>query len=562
MNPEAKEINIPLLEYPPLIVITEGEIQAKVSGEYISNAINLCNGKWQNLKNILENIVPFTYFDIINQEFLLNKLNYYSPEFAFSFLSACKTILNNNINKIHEDIHIIKFEKALPIDFLNSKFAFNFISDYLLGAQISINNINEFSADIDFIYPLYLKKIPNWKDIATDSQVFITEKILSNIWGLSNIKFQFIERCEISSNQTYLFSYTVSWKNAEKIPSSASLFSNSDKTKNYLIDKFNAYTDYTNKQKEFLLKDAKLLLKSAFSLKTQTLDEYNSIKDVINNQDKRIDRLLKANTELEGIIRFLTEKGDKLAHESTSWKAGKVASDKLKQEAEEMAQIKSRLMSVISHELRTPLSSLLGFTELLLNNEFSAEEIKEFLNTIYTESMRMKQLLDEFLDAQKLESGRIELKIKSCDFKEILKYIINSFKGYASGIEIIADFNKQIPYIKADKNKLEQIMRNFVSNAIKYSPNGGQVQIKTSIDSENRFLIICISDQGLGIPKEALPKLFTEFYRVNTDQHLSIKGTGLGLSITKQLIEAHGGKVWVESEIGQGSNFFFTMPIE
>ena len=128
MNPETKELNIPILEYPPLIVITEGEIQAKVSGQYINNAINLFSEKWQNLKNILEKIVPFTYFDIINQDFLLNKLNYYSPEFAFSLLTACKSIYGD-IKKIYENIYITKFEKALPIDFLNLKFTSDFISD-------------------------------------------------------------------------------------------------------------------------------------------------------------------------------------------------------------------------------------------------------------------------------------------------------------------------------------------------------------------------------------------------------------------------------------------------
>ena len=200
----------------------------------------------------------------------------------------------------------------------------------------------------------------------------------------------------------------------------------------------------------------------------------------------------------------------------------------------------------------------MGFTELLLTGDFEPEQIKEFLNTIYSESNRMKDLLDEFLDMQRLESGRVELKIQAIDFNEVLKYITMTFKGYASGVNIIVNAPPNLPFVSGDKSKVEQIMKNFVSNAIKYSPSGGDVKIFVTFD--NNETTICIADQGLGIPEESLPKLFQEFYRVERETHINIKGTGLGLSITKQLIEAHGGKIWVESKLGAGSKFFFTLP--
>jgi signal transduction histidine kinase len=196
---------------------------------------------------------------------------------------------------------------------------------------------------------------------------------------------------------------------------------------------------------------------------------------------------------------------------------------------------------------------------LLLEGDFEPEQIREFLLTIHTESARMKELLDEFLDMQRLQSGRIELKPETCDFNEILKHVISTFKGYASGVNIVTSIPPTLPQINADRSKLEQILKNFISNAIKYSPNGGDVRVFVSHDES--MATICVADQGLGIPEESLTKLFQEFYRVERETHANIKGTGLGLSITKELIEAHGGKVWVKSKLGVGSQFFFSIPL-
>jgi len=349
------------------------------------------------------------------------------------------------------------------------------------------------------------------------------------------------------------------WEGGEKVPAQGLFAGSKLSSSDYLKKKFRVWCDYMNQIKEENAVGSQMLMQQALTLKNKAQVEFNSVKKTIEDQLIAIDALQHANQELEGIVRYMSDKEEQLQHESSTWKASKVASDQMKRQAEEMAQIKSRLMSIVSHELRTPLSSLLGFTELLLEGEFEPEQIRDFLNTIYTESKRMKDLLDEFLDMQRLESGRIELKMQALDFNEVLKYISTTFKGYASGVNIFTSAPPDLPPLYGDKSKIEQIMRNFVSNAIKYSPNGGDVKIFVTFNDD--FATVCVADQGLGIPEDSLSKLFQEFYRVERETHVNIKGTGLGLSITKQLIEAHGGKVWVESKLGAGSKFFFTLPI-
>lgn len=565
------EALIPALTQTPFLGATSGgDIVHRAPGIWVAAAVSLCLSRWNSLVKELNIIVPSIYSSILDQDFLSSSLNVYSAEFAFSLGSICRKICNKEHTlEATASVEIPKIKEPLPIEFLDSSVGKRIIGEYLLGGKFSVVEISDKEIYFDLAYPTYLKEIPHWKEIAQDQQEVILYKIFSALWGMNDPSIQQVERYEITSEQLYVFTYKVSIpSSAERLPSKKGIgnllggMGSSSKKGNeleaYLMQKLGLCFDYVKEQRDNNLKEAKEVLKEALELKEETIREYEQIQNIVEDQDARIQELLRMNEELEGTISFLSQKRSELSQESSNWKASKVASDRMKKEAEEMAQIKSRLMSVISHELRTPLSSLLGFTELLLEGEHDPEEINEFLKTIYDESRRMKELLDEFLDLQRLDSGRVEVKPAPLDFRETVKYIVSSFKGYASGVEINVDLPSSMKNILADKSKIEQIMRNFVSNAIKYSPNGGEVKISARADGDK--LVICVSDQGLGIPKESIPKLFTDFYRVEKESHFSIKGTGLGLSITKQLIEAHGGKAWVESELGKGSQFYFTMP--
>jgi signal transduction histidine kinase len=563
---------LPPLQEQPFGANALGDSISEVSGTWVGSALYILrerspgsssNGrqsKTEQLIGHLQKVLSPAYAATLDEAFLSNRFNFYSAEFAFALASLCRGLVGSEHTKdCTSRIQLVPPFEILPIDFLDVLGPL-VINEGLLGGKVVFRKISDQGAELDILYPPSVKSIPSWKEIAYDQQEIYLIKALSNFWGFKNITLQSLGRYEDEKRKHYGFEYRINWQGGIKSPANQGLFASG---KNVGLDFFKkktaAWFDYVNLLRFQNNDEAQQLMKQAINLRAKAQTEYEAIKTIVEDQARTIQVVKQANRELEGVIHFLSDKEEKLQHESSSWKASKVASDQMKRQAEEMAQIKSRLMSIVSHELRTPLSSLLGFTELLLTGEFDPEQIREFLTTIYTESARMKDLLDEFLDMQRLESGRVELDIKPCDFHEVLKYIITTFQGYAKDVQIITKVAPNMPLLKGDKSKIEQIMKNFVSNAIKYSPNGGDVQIFVSFDSKEAT--ICIEDHGLGIPEEALSKLFEEFYRVERETHINIKGTGLGLSITKQLIEAHGGRVWVQSKLGTGSKFFFTIPL-
>ncbi len=551
-----------------------GDDIAEVSGNWISAAVKVLKDKGVVASPItretihpvdlliteLQKILSPAHGALLSEEFLLSRWNNYSAEFAFAVACICRSIAGpNHTKEATSQVFIPPPKGILPVDVLDCLGGV-VLKPGLFGARILFKALAENGTELDIIYPKSIRHIPGWKEIAYDQQETHLVKALHNFWGVRNIKIKAGGRYEVEDTREYGFEYSIFWEGGEKSPTQTGLFGTGrNQAYDYLKRKFRDWCDYLNVIKIQDRQDAEVLMHDAINLKSKSLEEFNAVKGIVEEQAKTIRTLQLAKQELQGIIQYLSAKEEALQHESSTWKASKVASDQLKKQAEEMAQIKNKLMSMVSHELRTPLSSLLGFTELLLNGDFEPEQIKEFLTTIYTESVRMKDLLDEFLDMQRLESGRVDLKIEPLNFNEVLKYITASFQGYSSGIDIKTSVPQNLPMIKGDKSKIEQVLRNFVSNAIKYSPNGGQVQIFVTFSQD--LITVCIADEGLGIPEESIPKLFQEFYRVERETHINIKGTGLGLSISKQLIEAHGGTIWVESKLGVGSKFYFTLPI-
>jgi signal transduction histidine kinase len=564
---EQLSIILPPLQQQPFGANALGESIMEARGIWVYCAVQILKEKSlgssgiESLINQLHKILSPAYAATLDENFLLSPWNNYSAEFAFALAIICRQLVGSDHTKeTTQKVPFLVPKESFPLDFLDS-LGSGLMSEGLFGGKIIFRTWLENGIDLDVIYPGSVKPLPNWKDIAYDQQETHIIKALTSLWKLNNVKMQATGRYEEEKHGWYGFEYKVTWQGGERVPASQNLFANGGRnpTIDYCRRKTRILFDYINALKHHSLNESQIVLQQGLDLRCKAQEEYEAIKNIVYEQAQAIESLKQANKELEGVVNFLSAEEEKLQHESASWKASKVASDQMKRQAEEMAQIKSRLMSMVSHELRTPLSSLLGFTELMLNGEFEPEQIKEFLTTIYTESARMKELLDEFLDMQRLESGRVELKLGPCDFQEVIKYIAATFKGYASGVNIVTSVSPDLPALLADKSKIEQIMKNFVSNAIKYSPNGGDVKIFVSYDNEKAT--ICVADQGLGIPPESLSKLFQEFYRVERETHINIKGTGLGLSITKQLIEAHKGKVWVESRLGEGSKFFFTIPV-
>ena len=222
-----------------------------------------------------------------------------------------------------------------------------------------------------------------------------------------------------------------------------------------------------------------------------------------------------------------------------------------------VSRLKDELVSLVSHELRTPMASVLGFSELMLTRQLSEAKSRMYVETIYKEAQRLSNLINDFLDVQRMESGRQVYNYIEVDLKPILRQISNVFSRERGRLKL--DIPPHLPAVQADPDRIVQTLTNLVSNGLKYSPDGGDVIVRARLNEQN-FVEIAVQDHGLGIPREAQPHLFTKFYRVDNSDRREIGGTGLGLAISREIVEAHGGKIWLESEPGHGSTFYFTLP--
>lgn len=220
--------------------------------------------------------------------------------------------------------------------------------------------------------------------------------------------------------------------------------------------------------------------------------------------------------------------------------------------------IKSEFVSTVSHELRTPLASVLGFAELLLHKEMNVERQKKYIRTIHQEASRLTLLINDFLDLQRMESGKQTYVFSSVNLGQLIEEVLESQKVSAPNhtFEFINDCGQQS--VNVDGNKMKQVLMNVISNAVKYSPQGGKVKVE--LRAEDNYMYIHVTDEGLGIPQDNLPLLFQKFYRVDNSDRREIGGTGLGLAIVKEIMERHSGDVEVTSVYGQGSTFTLRLP--
>jgi len=233
-------------------------------------------------------------------------------------------------------------------------------------------------------------------------------------------------------------------------------------------------------------------------------------------------------------------------------------------EIRNVERMKTAFVSTVSHELRTPLTSIKGFVSTLLQDTegyYDRETQREFLQIIDTETDRLKRLIDDLLNVSRIESGRaLQLNPKPIDLPSLAERVATIQRSYTNKHQIILDFPEDFPTIVADEDKIDQILTNLINNAIKYSPRGGEVRVKGVPEGET--VLISVSDQGIGIPKEHLHKIFERFHRVDNRDTREAGGTGIGLFLVKHLVERHGGTIWVESEEGKGSTFYFRLPLQ
>ena len=227
----------------------------------------------------------------------------------------------------------------------------------------------------------------------------------------------------------------------------------------------------------------------------------------------------------------------------------------------EIDQLKSELISFVAHELRSPLVSIIGFSEILLEDEMNQKLCKEYLSIIHSESSRLSEFVDNFLDLTQIESGKLSFNLKEADFIKTVKEVINLYKMQAEAkkIKINTDFKPALQVVKYDCMLIERAIGNYLSNAIKYNPPETHITVKTY--TKDDWIYLEVIDTGIGIPPNEIDKIFNKFYKIPSPSPEKKKGSGLGLSFVKQVIDKHNGKIYVESTPGQGSVFGFTLPL-
>ena len=226
-----------------------------------------------------------------------------------------------------------------------------------------------------------------------------------------------------------------------------------------------------------------------------------------------------------------------------------------------LEEMKADFLSTASHELRTPLAAVYGAAQTLLRHDFALDEggRDRFVSLIAEESERLGRIVNEILLANQLDAGRLDLQAEPFDPVELVDRVVESTRAYAPpGVSVNRVVQDGLPRVDADRDKVRQVLVNLVENAIKYSPDGGRVDV--GVESRDQAVLFYVKDEGLGIPGDEQSRVFEKFYRVDPQMRRGVGGTGLGLYICNELVSRMGGHIWVESSSGEGSTFLFELP--
>jgi signal transduction histidine kinase len=233
---------------------------------------------------------------------------------------------------------------------------------------------------------------------------------------------------------------------------------------------------------------------------------------------------------------------------------------RLNRQLAQASKAKSEFLANMSHELRTPMNAILGFTEMLIDGLYGDIPPEEPLTDIQLNGRHLLRLINDVLDLSKIEAGRMQLALGEYSVREIIDIVQVSLRSLAAekGLEFVTSVPDGLPVAYGDNGRLTQCLMNLAGNALKFTRQG---RVEIGVELVGNELVFRVSDTGIGIPKEDLDKVFTEFGQVDTAVTREFGGTGLGLSITKRFVEMHGGRVWVESEFGKGCSFYFAVPV-
>ena len=231
-------------------------------------------------------------------------------------------------------------------------------------------------------------------------------------------------------------------------------------------------------------------------------------------------------------------------------------------ELRKLERVRRDFVANVSHEFKTPLTAIQGFAETLLAGAVDDSENRgRFLGIILEHSRRLARLTDDLLKLSKMDADRLEIEVRRLGVSQLMESCLETAQRRAAekDIRISVNFPQHMPDIAGDRRLLTEVLQNLLDNATQYTPPGGQIMV--SVETNSHEVVISVADTGIGIPQADQPRIFERFYRVDVARSREVGGTGLGLAIAKHLVEIQGGRIWVESEVGQGSQFHFTVPL-
>jgi len=426
------------------------------------------------------------------------------------------------------------FERTLKEGFIKTEETFLFDKDKN-SIPVSISTIlrkNEEEEVVGFFFVIFdLSEIKKTEKILKDTQLALTN-MLEDVEEAKDREEQ--EKNKTLSIITNLADGLLFFNNEEKI-------------------------DLMNSQAEnFFGLGAKEIIGKSL----QELDNFTDLKPLVKLLGKKIEKifrkeiLIKKNLTLEvstvPILREKTKTGTLvILHD--------ISREKM------IERMKSEFVSLAAHQLRTPLSAIKWTMKMLIEGDLGkiTKEQKEFIEKTYHSNERMIELINDLLDVTRIEEGRYLYKPMLIDFGPVAQFVVNLYKEEVEKRQLKLEFKKpekKLPGVMLDVEKIKLAIQNLIENAIKYTPSGGTVTVALKHDKNE--IELSVQDSGVGIPEDQKERVFTKFFRGANVIRMETEGTGLGLFITKNIIEAHGGRIWFESEKDKGSTFYFSLPVK